>query len=84
MSLAAASLPTLPGEGAGAREVLEWGFDTFGDRLAICASFQASGMVILDLAHRITPNVRVFTIDTGRLPRRQFDVLLAYVLRPAG
>ena len=26
-------------------------------------------MAILDMAWRIDPNVRVFTVDTGRLPR---------------
>ena len=75
MSLATTLLPTVPGESAGALEVLEWGFETFGDRLAICTGFQASGMVILDLAHRISPDVRVFTIDTGRLPGPTYELI---------
>jgi thioredoxin-dependent adenylylsulfate APS reductase len=57
-----------PVESAGAEEILRWGIEYFGDRLAICTAFQASGMVILDMAVRISRNVKVFTIDTGRLP----------------
>jgi len=51
-----------------AHEVLAWGIRTFGDRFAISTSFQKSGMVIVDLAARISPKVRVVTLDTGRLP----------------
>ncbi len=49
-------------------EVLRWGIEHFGDRLAICTSFQAEGMVIIDMAARINGgDTRVFTIDTRRL-----------------
>jgi thioredoxin-dependent adenylylsulfate APS reductase len=58
-----------PSESATAEEVLRWGIEQYGERLAICTAFQASGMVILDMAARIAgSNVKVFTIDTGRLP----------------
>lgn len=63
-----AALASRPSESAGAEEILRWGIEQFGDRLAICTAFQASGMVILDMAARINPGVKVFTIDTGRLP----------------
>ena len=49
------------------QEVLEWGIERFGSQLAICTSFQADGMAILDMAWRIDPKVRVFTVDTGRM-----------------
>ena len=77
MNLVATPLPTLPGEEDGALEVLDWGFQTFGHRLAVCTSFQAEGMVILDLAHRLTPAVRVFTVDTGRLPEETYELIQA-------
>jgi phosphoadenosine phosphosulfate reductase len=41
---------------------------TFGQRLAITTSFQSEGMVVIDMAARISPAVRVITLDTGRLP----------------
>lgn len=58
-----------------AHEVLAWGIRTFGDRFAISTSFQKSGMVIVDLAVRISPKVRVITLDTGRLPEETHDMM---------
>ena len=55
-------------EAASASDILSWTIDTFGDSFAIATSFQKEGMVILDIASRISPAVRVFTLDTGRLP----------------
>jgi phosphoadenosine phosphosulfate reductase len=51
-----------------ASEILGWASSQFGSQFAIATSFQKEGMVILDLASRIRPDVRVFTLDTGRLP----------------
>jgi len=57
------------------QEVLSWSIDRFGSRLAICSSFQAEGCVLIDMATRIDPKVRVFTIDTGRLPAETIAVM---------
>ena len=57
------------------KEVLAWAIERWGGRLAICTSFQAEGMAILDMAWRIDPQVRVFTVDTGRLPQETYDIL---------
>lgn len=70
-------------ETASAEEVLLWGLETFGDRLAISTSFQAEGMVLIDMAARLSPRVRIFTIDTGRLPQATYD-LMAEVRRRYG
>ncbi len=51
-----------------AAEVLSWAIGEFGGGFAIATSFQKEGMAIVDLAARIQPGVRVFTLDTGRLP----------------
>src|SRR5918999_6101864 len=56
-------------------DVITWTLDTFHHRAAICTSFQAEGMVILDLAYRVDPGVRVFTIDTGRLPPETYELI---------
>ena len=53
---------------ASARSILEWAIATWGRRLAITTSFQAEGMAVIDMAVRISPGVRVVTLDTGRLP----------------
>ena len=55
--------------------MLEWAIDRFGRRLAISTSFQAGGMVIVDMASRISADVRVFTLDTGRLPAETYQMI---------
>ena len=62
-------------ESKSADEVIRWAFETFGARAAISTSFQAESMVVLDMAYRIDPNVRAFTIDTGRLPKETYDLI---------
>lgn len=57
------------------QDVLRWALERFGSRLAICTSFQADGMVVLDMAWRLDPTVRVFTIDTGRLPQDTYTLI---------
>ena len=59
------------------QEILAWAMETFGDRVSICTSFQSDGMAILDMATRIDANVRVFTVDTGRLPQETYDFMEA-------
>ena len=49
-------------------EVIAWGLETLGDRVAVVTAMQAEGMVILDIAARIRSDIRVITVDTGRLP----------------
>jgi phosphoadenosine phosphosulfate reductase len=58
------------------QEVIRWGLETFPrDRIAVCTSFQIDGMAILDMAWRLDPNVRVFTVDTGRLPQETYELI---------
>jgi len=57
------------------QEVIAWALERWGRRVAICTSFQAEGMAILDMAWRIDPGVRVFTVDTGRLPQETYDIM---------
>ena len=49
-------------------DVIEWGLETFGDRVAIITALQVDGLAVLDMAYQIRPDVRVITVDTGRLP----------------
>ena len=58
-----------------AEAVLAWALETFGDRFAVVTSFQAEGMVIVDIARRLEPKVRVVTIDTGRLPEETYEFI---------
>jgi phosphoadenosine phosphosulfate reductase len=51
-----------------AHDLLRDAIHTYGRRLAITTSFQSEGMVVVDMAARISSDVRVITLDTGRLP----------------
>jgi len=55
--------------------IIEWAVQSFGSKLALVTSFQAEGMVILDMAQRIDPNIRVVTVDTGRLPKETHELI---------
>jgi len=57
-----------------AEATLRWAYQTF-ERVAIVASFQAESSVIIDLASKIRPDVRVLTLDTGRLPTETHDMI---------
>lgn len=59
-------------EGKSAQEVLAWALPRFGAGLAIASSFSLEDCVVMDLAHAIDPNVRVFALDTGRLPEETY------------
>lgn len=54
-------------EARDAEAVIKWGLDRFHPRIALATSLQAEDMVVLDMAWKINPAVRVFTLDTGRL-----------------
>ncbi len=58
-----------------AEEVLAWAFDRFHPRMSISIGGGAEGMAILDMALRIQPDARVFTLDTGRLPQETHDLI---------
>jgi phosphoadenosine phosphosulfate reductase len=46
------------------QEVLQWAFRTFGDGVEMASGFGAEGMALIDIAARLNPTLRVFTIDT--------------------
>ena len=55
-------------EGQPPTDILRWAFDTFGDRVALAMSFGgASGAVILDMAVKINPSLKVYYLDTDFL-----------------
>jgi phosphoadenosine phosphosulfate reductase len=55
-------------EGQEPQALLEWAFERFSPQIAISTAFQIDGSVLIDMAYAIDPAVRVFSIDTGRLP----------------
>jgi phosphoadenosine phosphosulfate reductase len=59
--------------GASAEDVLRWACQRFERGLAIASSFSIEDCVVIDIAHRVDPGVRVFALDTGRLPEQTYQ-----------
>src|SRR5689334_17380794 len=59
--------------GAQPQDVLKWPLPRLGRRIAIASSFSIEDCVVLDMAHAIDPQVRVFALDTGRLPEETYQ-----------
>ena len=53
----------------------KWAFEEHGQRAAIVTSFQDTGCVMIDMAHRAGVTPRVITIDTLRLPKETYDFM---------
>jgi thioredoxin-dependent adenylylsulfate APS reductase len=58
-----------------ADQLLAWAMREYGTGFAISTSFQKEGMVLVDMASRVSPDVRVFTLDTGRLPQETHEMI---------
>jgi phosphoadenosine phosphosulfate reductase len=56
-------------------QLLQWSLGTFGDRVVQITSFGPTGMVILDALARLSPGIRVVTLDTEFLFQETYDLL---------
>jgi phosphoadenosine phosphosulfate reductase len=55
--------------------VLRWSFETFGSSVAISSAFGAEGMVLIDIASRVSQNFRLFTLDTEFLFPQTYNLM---------
>jgi phosphoadenosine phosphosulfate reductase len=55
--------------------VLRWSFETFGSSVAISSAFGAEGMVLIDIASRVSQNFRLFTLDTEFLFPETYNLM---------
>ena len=55
--------------------ILQWALKAFGDSLRLASSFGAEDMVLIDMASRVAPGIRIFTLDTGRLPEETYRLM---------
>lgn len=73
------SLSELPADGfesASPQELLAWALGRFsGGTVAIASSFGVEDVALIDMAVAIRPDVRIFTLDTGRLHQATYDVM---------
>jgi len=59
-----------------AEQVLRFAHERYGDRVAFASSFGAEDVVVIDLISRHAPWIRVFTLDTGRLPQETYELAI--------
>jgi len=57
-----------------AHDVLDWAVNRF-PKLVLSSSFGLEDVVIIDILSRIKTDVKVVTLDTGRLPQETYDVM---------
>ncbi len=62
-------------------ELLRWAWENHGERAAIFTSFQNTGCVIMDIAHKVAPKLRVITVDTLRLPPETYELMDALEIK---
>jgi phosphoadenosine phosphosulfate reductase len=58
-----------------AQDVIRWASGTFRDRLCFATSLGAEDQVITHLLAEVSPNIRVFTLDTGRLFQESYELI---------
>jgi len=56
-------------------DLLRWAFATFGNQVEIASAFGAEGVVLIDIAARLRPNLRVFTLDTEFLFPETYELM---------
>ncbi len=56
-------------------DLLAWAWRESEGSFAIVTSFQAEGMVLVDMASRVCPEARIITVDTGRLPEETHQMI---------
>ncbi len=62
-------------EGAEPQELLAWALERFSPRIAISTAFQIDGVALIDMAYELDAEVKVFSVDTGRLPEETFELI---------
>jgi phosphoadenosine phosphosulfate reductase len=62
-------------ESWGAEEVLDWALHRFDRQIAMASGFGPEGIVLIDMAARLRPDIRVFTLDTGLLFPETYELM---------
>ena len=70
-------LQTMQGfaESWGAEELLDWSLHRFEGQIAMASGFGVEGIVLIDIAVCLRPDVRVFTLDTGLLFPETYELM---------
>jgi phosphoadenosine phosphosulfate reductase len=60
---------------ASAQQIVAFALEHYGARLVLASSFSVEDCALIDLAARIDADVRVITLDTGRLHQETYETL---------
>jgi phosphoadenosine phosphosulfate reductase len=58
-----------------AEEIVRWAFGEFHPNAAIASSFGAEDVALIDIAARVRPDIRVFTLDTDFLFAETYELI---------
>jgi len=56
-------------------ELLRWAFETFGDEIVMASSFSIEDVALIDMALKLSPKLRIVTLDTGRLSEEVYAAI---------
>src|SRR5690606_27889756 len=56
-------------------EILDWALATFGGGLSVGTAFGVSGVVLMDMAIRLRPDVEIFDVDTELFLDETYDLI---------
>jgi phosphoadenosine phosphosulfate reductase len=63
-------------DGTSPQTIVRWALDSYPPgRVAVVTGLQADGVAIADMALAVDPEVRILTIDTGRLPEASHEYI---------
>lgn len=62
-------------ESQGPEALLAWGLKKFGSKIVLASSFGPEDVVLIEMAAKIDPKVRIVTLDTGRLNDETYAVM---------
>lgn len=62
-------------QGKTLEEVLQYFLDTYKDSIAFASSLGVEDQVLTDILYGINPSVKIFTLDTGRLPKETYELI---------
>lgn len=75
-----ASVPQLAAD-AGAEQIIAVGIGAATGPVTLACSFSVEDVVLIDILHKVAPEVRVFALDTGRLNEETYEVAEALLER---
>ena len=62
-------------QGKPAEEIIRWAGETFGPGIRLASSFGAEDVVVIDMIARVAPQIKVLTLDTGRLHDETYEAM---------